>query len=402
MPKERDNPPASFRFSGFDSPNFTQIPDQLLDELLPILSGNETKTLLYICRRTFGFKKDADNISLAQMVSGITTKEGTQLDGGTGLSKASVARSLKSLEEKKVIRRVRRSSPQKGDLPTTYILNFRGRAISNSQVGGGIIKTDPPRVSDRDTPVYADDAPRVSRRDTQQTAEQQRAKQKTTATSAGLNNPQPESGKHSRVVDVLRSKGISKKVSETLANTYSPDYILKKVSFLDFLLSRESNIVKRPAAWLRTAIQDDYSAPDGFKTDEELQRQANAEKRRKQAALASQEAHERRIAEQSKERNAAVVEQQEALFQKFGTTEHEREIWQQFQSKLAAQGYSQFKLAAMRLLKITENAAVISVSNEVIRQQILKSQDHKVIQETLSQICGRALKVDLRSIAEFQ
>ena len=36
----------------------------LFDELLPYLSEAELKVLLYIVRRTFGFKKEADAISV--------------------------------------------------------------------------------------------------------------------------------------------------------------------------------------------------------------------------------------------------------------------------------------------------------------------------------------------------
>ena len=45
-------------FRGFDSPNYTQVPDILFDERMAHLSGAELKVLLYIIRRTFGFKKD--------------------------------------------------------------------------------------------------------------------------------------------------------------------------------------------------------------------------------------------------------------------------------------------------------------------------------------------------------
>nr|MDP9472985.1 replication protein [Chloroflexota bacterium] len=55
--------------------------------LMPQLSDAELRVLLYIVRRTFGFKREADAISLSQMVSGITTREGQVLDRGTGLSK---------------------------------------------------------------------------------------------------------------------------------------------------------------------------------------------------------------------------------------------------------------------------------------------------------------------------
>src|SRR5689334_5415588 len=107
------------KFQGFRSPNTTPIPDEVFDELMADLSGAELKVLLYICRRTFGFKKEKDNISLHQLVEGITTKKGSRLDGGTGLGKASVARAVKSLEAKGIILRMKRQSKRKGDEPTT-------------------------------------------------------------------------------------------------------------------------------------------------------------------------------------------------------------------------------------------------------------------------------------------
>src|SRR5690606_19037402 len=103
-------------------PTTTPIPDQVFDELLHLLSGNELKVLLYICRRTFGFKKESDTIALSQMVNGITTRDGRILDRGTGLSKATVARCLNTLEEKNIIRRIRQFSEERGDEPTTYAL----------------------------------------------------------------------------------------------------------------------------------------------------------------------------------------------------------------------------------------------------------------------------------------
>jgi phage replication O-like protein O len=90
-------------FPGFQSPNTTQIPNEVFDTLMPHLSGGELKVLLYICRRTFGFRKDSDSISLTQIAHGITTKAGRILDQGTGLSKRQVQRALRVLENRKVI-----------------------------------------------------------------------------------------------------------------------------------------------------------------------------------------------------------------------------------------------------------------------------------------------------------
>jgi phage replication O-like protein O len=91
------------KFQGFRSPNTTPIPDELFDELMAKLSGAELKVLLYICRRTFGFKKESNNISLNQMLRGITKKDGTQLDGGVGLSKPTLLRAIRVLAKKNII-----------------------------------------------------------------------------------------------------------------------------------------------------------------------------------------------------------------------------------------------------------------------------------------------------------
>src|SRR5690349_7630428 len=94
---------ASFVFGGFDSPTTTQVPDAFFDVVAPELTEAELRVALYIIRRTFGFKKDTDDISLRQMVHGITTKDGRVLDRGTGLKKSAVANALNGLERKGVI-----------------------------------------------------------------------------------------------------------------------------------------------------------------------------------------------------------------------------------------------------------------------------------------------------------
>lgn len=114
-----------YKFKGFDSPNSTQVPDQLFDRLLSHLNGAELKVLLYIIRRTFGFKKNNDNISINQISRGITTKKGKVLDSGTGLSRSTIIRAIKALLEKNIIIANKRSNKAKGNLPTTYSLNIK-------------------------------------------------------------------------------------------------------------------------------------------------------------------------------------------------------------------------------------------------------------------------------------
>lgn len=78
-------------------PRSTQVPDEIFDEYMATLSGAEFKVLCYIARRTFGFRKEADTISISQICDGITRKDGRVLDRGTGLSRASAFSALKTL-----------------------------------------------------------------------------------------------------------------------------------------------------------------------------------------------------------------------------------------------------------------------------------------------------------------
>lgn len=100
------------KFKGFKRPVYTGVPNELFDSLLPILTESELKVLLYIIRRTFGFGKDSDNISISQMVNGIKTNKGKIIDHGTGLAKASVCRGLEGLLKKDIIisRKIKSSS----------------------------------------------------------------------------------------------------------------------------------------------------------------------------------------------------------------------------------------------------------------------------------------------------
>jgi hypothetical protein len=114
-------------FRGFSGPNYTPVPDELFDGLMVDLSGAELKVLLYIIRRTFGFKRDADMISLSQMLNGIRTPDGRVLDRGVGLSKKTLLLALRTLEDRRVILTERRQSIEKGNEPTVYQLNVIGQ-----------------------------------------------------------------------------------------------------------------------------------------------------------------------------------------------------------------------------------------------------------------------------------
>lgn len=137
-----------FRFEGFDSPNYTPTPDAVFDRLLPELTESELKVLLYVVRRTFGFRKDADAISISQMVNGITTHDGRVLDRGTGLSKSSVRRGVNGLVDKQILE-VSQVRSKDGEYDTNvYRLHMRQGVVPNWDNPG--VKLRPPVVPNRD------------------------------------------------------------------------------------------------------------------------------------------------------------------------------------------------------------------------------------------------------------
>ena len=103
-------------------PNTTQVPNVILDHYMAELSGAELKVLLYVVRRTFGFQKEADSISLSQLVSGITTRDGRVLDKGTGLSRRAVIAALKELEDRGLVKADRVQNDTSGNQTNVYTL----------------------------------------------------------------------------------------------------------------------------------------------------------------------------------------------------------------------------------------------------------------------------------------
>lgn len=93
-------------------PNTTQFPNIIIDFVIPQIQEPEARCMIYIVRRTFGFHKEEDRISLTQFINGITARDGRKADLGTRLSRPSVVKALKNLEASEAIFRVKDS---KGD-----------------------------------------------------------------------------------------------------------------------------------------------------------------------------------------------------------------------------------------------------------------------------------------------
>ncbi|HEY5236135.1 MAG TPA: replication protein, partial [Rhabdochlamydiaceae bacterium] len=76
-------------------PNYTQAPNELFDEWLPKLSFVELKVLMVIVRKTFGWHKVRDRISLSQ------------LEKFTGAQRQAILSATKSLQNLGLINKIK-------------------------------------------------------------------------------------------------------------------------------------------------------------------------------------------------------------------------------------------------------------------------------------------------------
>jgi phage replication O-like protein O len=323
-----DNPD---KFPGFQFPTTTPVPDEVFDVLMPQLTGAELKVLLYICRRTYGFKKESDSISLQQISSGITTKDGRVLDGGTGLCKASVATAVSSLEEKGIIVRSKRQSIERGCEPTTYSLNFA--PLSKIQTGG--------------CPKNGQGG--VQKLDTQQTVLQETEKQYDVV-----------------VRQTLENFGIAKSVATRLIHDYPEGYIQEKLDMTQQLVDAGSPLVSQnPAGWLRKAIEEDYAPPRNHQVSKK-----HKEKREKNTKTAREE---QPIVDNDEELQQVKTTEQmleEYTPQPIGegglTTESAWSlILQHLKGQVSADTY-ETRLKDTILLQVTDSAARIAVPSRTV------------------------------------
>lgn len=143
---------------GFTRPTTTQSPDPIFDYWLTRLTGAELRVLLYAVRRTYGFKKDDDNISLDQFEHGIRSEDGAVLDEGCGCSRKSILRAIKLLVDKGLLIKTRRRDADRRDEVNNYRLHivderqeraaYGFRKVNTTQVPDDVFDHWLPRLSD--------------------------------------------------------------------------------------------------------------------------------------------------------------------------------------------------------------------------------------------------------------
>lgn len=105
-------------------PNSTQIPNVMLDLWMALFPAGQFNILLYIARRTFGFGKATDAVTIDQLCRGIVTKEGKRLDWGTQLGRRTVQVALAELIARGVVHKEEHWRENGQQAANTYGLNL--------------------------------------------------------------------------------------------------------------------------------------------------------------------------------------------------------------------------------------------------------------------------------------
>lgn len=384
----QSNQPYSFTdFSGYAIPNTTQIPDEFLDFHMAFLSGAEVKVMLYIFRRTLGFKRYADNISLNQLLTGIVKRDGHRLDYGTGLSKSTLLAAIKTLVEKKLIIVEQRQSDARGNEPTTYKLNLSGTLGIKNDLG----------VSENNTPLGIKNDLGVDRKLDQALVLKIDPTINSNTTNSETkdsynNNRDPEPVANAVVVALLVDRGVGKGVAAQLATDYPEDLVREKVAFLDFLLDQRPSDIQKPAAWLRRAIEEDYGQPDGFISQAEYERQLAEEERQNKAAQTAREQELQRQQAAAKARAKERAAARAKLQAEFNTPPELAAQWATILEDIRIGGSDSLYVlvANSQILSIDDGVIQVAVDSSFHAQQL----SHPRTQAPIKRHVKRTLKQD--------
>lgn len=276
-PKKTDPPP----FSGFDSPkqNWFKMPNEWIELCADISSVAEIKVVQYVMRHTWGHQEYGirKRISLDEFMNGRRRKDGSRMDKGTGLSKPSVISGVRNAVQRGfLIEEI--DDSDKARVKKYYSLRMMPDA---GEKDGAEDTQSPPDdeggVKDLDADVKNFD-PGVKSLDpsgketlhrTEKDTLERHLEKDTTSNNNDSPSEQPVDQDRDDVVVALTDHGISKKVAQKLARTYDDAMIREKLDYLAFMQKQQPDKIKRPASWLRKAIEDDYAAPDGYGDTEE-------------------------------------------------------------------------------------------------------------------------------------
>lgn len=185
------------------------------------------------------------------------------------------------------------------------------------------------------------------------------------------NNNSGGDGKQNVVA--LTKLGITEKVAQRLASRHKEATINQQIDYHKYELATAPEKIKSPSGRLRTRIEENWAAPDGYTKDwrerlaaaEKAAEEARQEKRAFEASVVAQKDADRENQEKIRD------EQLKPLLSHYSTSEREKNIWSGVIGDLGViSPASKALLAGSELLSLADGQAVIWLQNEFARDQM--------------------------------
>lgn len=363
----------SHKFLGFSQPTTTPVPDEIFDVLAPLLTDAELRVLFYIVRRTFGFKRTSDSISLTQMATGITTKDGRCLDHGTGMTRRGAMKGCAGLVAKGIVVVEKRRSPRGDSDVNVYRLRFReapGTGVGNQGAHRGERRS--PGVGNQGTP-------------------QQTGKQETVL--------QQHDG---ALMQELADFGVTPAAAKRLVAAYPTPYLADKLDIARWLVRAKSRVIAtNPAGYLRRSIEDHYAPPPGYQNAEQ---RAAVEARRVELEARAKATFERAAERQRRARPEDSVELLCPPRAIPGTNLDTRTVWEQLlrdmQERVSPATFSTL-LRHTSLASCDAHGALVVAPNAIVID-LLRRRLEPGILRALSRSLGFAVPIKYATLADLK
>jgi hypothetical protein len=334
-----------------------------------------TGIAVYNVLARFGEQLKATGIAVYNVLARFANREGVCFPSQatiarlTGLSRMQVSREIKKLEHLKLIAIEHTFGDNGQQCVNRYTL------LDVSPEEGPVTHRYTPCNRELHPPVTESDTPRHRQLHEQDTSNKTQAEQDPTETD---------------VVVALVNQGISERVARELAKKHSKAHIEEKLEYLAFMLKERPEHVLKPCGWLRKAIEEDYAAPDGYKTAEErAAEEIEAKLREEEAQQLIAEQQKQVEAEQERECQEEATKLAE-LHRTFGTTQEEIDLWnpllQEFKLTMPAGSFFEY-VADTVLLSLKDGEALIGLPNARARDW-MENRFAVKISRTLSSCLG--------------
>jgi len=196
------------------------------------------------------------------------------------------------------------------------------------------------------------------------------------------------------VVVALTKLGITQSVATRLSGRYSRKRIFEKIEYRDWLVEKAPDKIKKPGGWLRRAIEDNYAAPDGFVTKEDLERK---EAEKVQAAKLADEQTQKNALERERleaEKLQAEITRLEKFRARYKTTAEDIEVGESLKQTLKLQNFNSIILNSLELLGRKDGKAIIGLENDFLITQASHPNLIHVIKRELKKLTKTELDLE--------